>query len=243
MSKQDTIMSRMKDNYESRSRTYLTRRTPVIMRLDGKAFHTYTKNLNKPFDDDFMQDMAETAKFLCSEITGTKCAYVQSDEISLLITDYDSLYTEAWFDYQVQKMVSVSASLATGYFNKVRNDRHNRHWRYDFYSTLAFFDARVFNIPKEEVANYFYARQKDATKNSISMLAQSLYEHSELQHKKSDELQEMCFQKGVNWNDLDTCKKRGTFIKKVPPTEGVRSKWCVVETPVKFEHSNFEEWL
>lgn len=239
MSKNCVIMQRMKNNYEHRSRTYLTRRTPVIIRLDGKAFHTYTKKLNKPFDEALMEDMKNTAIYLCQKIQGAKCAYVQSDEISILITDYDKLSTDAWFDYNIQKITSISASLATAKFNQLRfirnKDYNNELTRKAFNSKLgdkgydvdyvekqtsieetelALFDSRAFNIPQEEVSNYFLARQLDATKNSISMLAQSLYSHKELHKKNSSEMQEMCFQKGHNWNNLNFSKKRGSFIVK-----------------------------
>ena len=189
MSKNCVIMGRIKSNYESRSQTSLTRRVPVIMRIDGKAFHTYTKGLDKPFDKELMNDMDQTAIYLCSKIQGAKCAYVQSDEISILITDYDKLETDAWFDYNVQKMTSISASLATGIFNQLRLQKmvgnefdHSDKYLDSKYlnSNLANFDSRVFNIPKEEVANYFLARQKDAVKNSIASVAQHLYPHKEL---------------------------------------------------------------
>ncbi len=239
-------MKRMKEFYELRSQTYLTRRIPVIMRIDGKAFHTYTKNLDEPFDEGLIEDMQKTAIYLCKSIQGAKCAYVQSDEISILITDYDTLQTDAWFGYNVQKMTSISASLATSKFNQFRQirnflDKNNffkRMLQEDFNIinakgcfkhkgkviqkfqqevgdlVLANFDSRVFNCPKEEVSNYFLARQKDAVKNSISSLSQSLYSHSELNRKNSNQKQEMCFQKGHNWNDLHFSKKRGSFIVK-----------------------------
>ena len=213
-------MQRIKVNYESRSRNFLTRRVPVIMRLDGKAFHTYTRGLDKPFDEGLIEDMQQTAIHLCQNIQGAKCAYVQSDEISILITDYDTLTTDAWFDYNIQKMTSISASLATGKFNQLRYTRKASVYEEPYFEefireiVIANFDSRVFNIPKEEVANYFLARQKDAVKNSISMLAQSLYSHKELHLKNSNEMQEMCFQKGHNWNDLHWSKKRGSFIIK-----------------------------
>ncbi len=249
MSKNDPIMQRMKDFYETRSRTFLTRRIPVIMRLDGKAFHTYTRGLDKPFDEGLIEDMQKTAIYLCQNIQGAKCAYVQSDEISILITDFDKLQTDAWFDYNVQKMTSIGASLATGIFNKLRYTRlgaevlektntvtqemvSNYEERLNI---LANFDCRVSNYPKEEVPNYFYARQRDAVKNSVAMLAQSLYSPTELKNKNQSDMQEMCFQKGYNWNDLDFTKKRGSFIIKNTYVDGfsVRSKWEVVETPMK----------
>ena len=276
-----TIMNRMKDSYEVRARHYLTRRIPVIMRLDGKAFHNYTKGLNKPFDEGLIEDMQKTAIYLCEQIQGAKCAYTQSDEISILLTDYENLNTEAWFNYEVQKMTSVSASLATGIFNQLRLARKcsiQSELQIPVISieeintcNLANFDSRVFSIPKDDVANYFLARQLDAEKNSISMLAQSLYSHKELHGKHGGEMQEMCFQKGHNWNDLHFSKKRGSFIIKntywndelidedenyiktstithkktyeISKDIKIRTKWEVVETPIRFNESHFKQWL
>jgi tRNA(His) 5'-end guanylyltransferase len=223
MSKNCPINKRMKENYEIRSRSYLIRRTPVIIRLDGKAFHTYTRGLNRPFDDGLMEDMVSTTKYLCENIDGCKLGYTQSDEISLLLTDYDKLDTGAYFDYEIQKLVSITASMASAKFNQLRLIREynsDPHYGDGLNSKeinsvkLANFDSRAFNVPKEEVSNYFLARQRDAVKNSISMLAQSLYSHNELHKKNSSEMQEMCFQKDHNWNDLDSSKKRGSTIIK-----------------------------
>jgi tRNA(His) guanylyltransferase len=218
MSKHCKIMQRMKDNYESRQRHFLTRRIPLIIRLDGKAFHTYTKGLEKPFDTGLIEAMDATAIFLCEEIQGAQCAYVQSDEISILVTDYKEFNTGAWFDYNQSKVESVSASLATGKFNLLRvNQELGLIGKVDYIDSnfrIGFFDSRAFNIPKEEVSNYFLARQKDAVKNSIASLAQSLYSHKELEGKNESELQELSFQKGHNWNDLPFGQKRGRFILK-----------------------------
>ena len=216
----------MKTNYEHRNQTFLTRRTPVIMRIDGKAFHTYTRGLQKPFDEGLIEDMNNTAIYLCQQIQGSKIAFVQSDEISILITDYDRLETNAWFDYNVQKMTSIAASLATAKFNQLRLKRLIQHERsitnnielifenINSHFNLANFDCRVFNIPKEEIANYFLARQKDTVKNSIASVAQSLYSHKELEGKNGNEQQEMIFQKGINWNDFPVGHKRGRTIVK-----------------------------
>lgn len=256
----DNLNRRMKENYESRSKQFLTRRTPVIIRLDGKAFHTYTRGLNKPFDEGLIEDMEATTQYLCENIQGVKLGYCQSDEISLLLTDFDDLQTQAWFDYNVQKMTSISASMATAKFNELRLNRlktpknFDEVGQFDFsivkLNKLAFFDSRVFNIPEEEVSNYFLARQKDAVKNSIAMLAQSLYSHKELHKKNGNEMQEMCFQKGYNWNDLDYRKKRGCTIKKElkkfskeDGTLFVRGKWESVETPMVFNQKYFEDLL
>lgn len=234
MSDTTSLGKRIKENYEIRSRQSLTLRTPTIIRLDGKAFHTYTKGLNKPFDEGLIEDMQLTTAFLCSQIQGCKFGYTQSDEITLVLTDYDTLETSAWFDYSVQKMTSVAASLATAKFNQLRNLRviSVENIGGDLIEpevmvkkleniTLAFFDARVFQIPeKEEVVNCLVWRQRDAEKNSIAMLAQSLYSHKELFKKNGSDMQEMCFQKGHNWNDLHFSKKRGSFIAKVTYVNG-----------------------
>jgi len=113
MATKDSLGDRMKSFYEDRFRLQLPRRTNILIRIDGKAFHTYTKGLNRPYDTDLMDDMNETTKFLCENIQGAKMGYVQSDEISILITDYDDIDTQGWFDYNLQKMCSISASLAT----------------------------------------------------------------------------------------------------------------------------------
>lgn len=246
-----SIDDRMKDFYERRNRRFLTRRTPVIIRIDGKAFHTYTKGLKKPFDEGLIEDMQRTMLYLCKNIQGCKFGYVQSDEISLLLTDYDTLTTDAWFDYCQNKMESIAASMATGIFNQLRFQRYleegiSEHFnegvdlediRIDLvdicnympltgspYSNIANFDARAFNVPKDDVTNYFVWRQNDATKNSISMLAQSLYPHKELQGKNGDQMQEMCFQKGINWNNIPTSQKRGSACYKVRTKKDLSTK-------------------
>jgi len=222
----DDIGIRMKDYYESRNKCFLTRRTYTIIRIDGKAFHTYTRGLSRPFDDELMSDMDETAKFLCENIQGTKFAYVQSDEISLLLTDFDKLNTDAWFDGNTQKITSVSASLATGKFNQLRPGK------------LAFFDSRVFTIPNPvEVENYFIWRQQDAVRNSIQSTAQSLYSDKELKNKNTMQMQEMCFKKGVNWNDMLARYKRGRMIEKDvievnEPISRNKTGWIVTDPPI-----------
>lgn len=211
----DDLGKRMKEQYEVRTRTLLPRRTYTLIRLDGKAFHSFTKGMRKPYDEDLMSIMDKTTKILCEEIQGAKFGYVQSDEISILLTDFDNINTCAWFDGQVQKIVSVSSSIATANFNSLML---NKYWGYQNASTqkLAYFDSRVWTIPDPiEVENYFIWRQKDAVRNSIQMTAQSLYSHKELMGKSSNEQQEMIFQKGVNWNDMPDGFKRGRLIKKI----------------------------
>jgi tRNA(His) 5'-end guanylyltransferase len=208
--KADSLGDRMK-GYENISRNHLVRRVPVVIRLDGKAFHTLTRGMDRPFDDRLIKTMQETTQALVKNIEGCSFGYTQSDEISLLLTDYKNIETQAWFDYNVQKMTSVAASMCTAYFNGffVKNflDAGN--------GKVAFFDARAFNVPKDEVVNCFIWRQQDCTRNSIQMVGRAHFSHKELDHKSCDDIQEMLFsQKGINWNDTETFKKRGTCVYK-----------------------------
>lgn len=222
--KYDELGNRMKSNYESRTRVYLNRRSYVIIRIDGKCFKSYTRGLEKPFDSGLVEDMNVTAMHLCKSIQGAKLAYIQSDEISILITDFDTLTTDAWFNYAVDKMCSVSASIATSYFNKLRLLRFLKKESFNYHGELleqvqklkeANFDSRVFTIPsKTEVQNYFIWRQQDAVRNSISAVAQSLYSKEELKNKNTLMMQEMIFKKGQNWNNIEDGLKRGRLVTK-----------------------------
>ncbi len=235
--KRDDLGNRMKTFYEEIPKTKLMRRCPVICRIDGKAFHTFTRGFKRPFDDVLIKTMQETAKYLCENIQGCSLAYTQSDEISLLLIDYQRFETSAWFDYEIQKMCSISASMATMAFNRIFVESYNkwgsgRHSDYNpnedvdeflklekVYSKAfkngAMFDARVFNIPKEETCNYFYWRQLDASRNSIQMVGQANFSHKELQHKSCNDIQDMLMtQKGINWNDFPAYQKRGSCVVK-----------------------------
>lgn len=244
-----TLGDRMK-RYESVPKNYLMRRQPAIIRLDGKAFHSFTRGFVKPFDDYMIEAMQQTMLYLCKEIQGCVFGYTQSDEISLVICDYHKLDTDAWFGYNVQKMVSISASMATLKFNKVFSELVEGLYvsgdELDdiiggmpievYFDNLqdaahrgAIFDSRVFNVPIEEVNNYLLWRQRDATRNSIQGLAQSLYSHKQLEGISSKNLQNKMFtEKGVNWNDLPTHKKRGSCCIKV------FNSWIIDETPPIF---------
>lgn len=214
----DELGKRMKEQYEKRTRTFLPRRTYTIVRLDGKAFHTYTKRFKRPFDETFASIMDKTALKLLKEVQGCKLTYTQSDEISLLLTDFESIHTEAWFDGNIQKIASVSASIATAEFNRlvIHNEVSNfKPIGEVLHMPSAHFDARVFTIPDPtEVVNYFVWRQKDAVRNSISMTAQSLVSHKELHGKSQSDMQELIYQHGHNWNDMSPRFKRGGFAHK-----------------------------
>jgi tRNA(His) 5'-end guanylyltransferase len=224
----DQLGDRMKKYYEDRTRYLLPRRTYTIIRIDGKAFHTYTRGLKRPFDAGLIEDMDATACYLCKNIQGAKMGFVQSDEISILMTDFDKINTDAWFDGNIQKIASIAASLATAEFNRLRLNRFLTEKYESGITTItelwfknldtfkqATFDARVFTIPlEEEVLNYFIWRQQDTVRNSISSVAQFHYSYKELEFKSTSDMQEMIFQKGDNWNDYTAKLKRGRFIFK-----------------------------
>ena len=224
----DNLGTRMKEFYEQVPKFRLYRRTPVAIRIDGKAFHTFTRGFQKPFDEVLIKSMQETMKYLCENIQGCVLGYTQSDEITLILVDYKKLNSDAWFDYEIQKICSIAASMATMAFN--RSFRYNAEIEMAFTKdekykeTLlnaiikgAMFDARCFNIPREEVTNLIYWRQLDATRNSIQMVGQANFSHKELQNKTCNDIQDMLMlQKGINWNDFPTHQKRGSCcVRKV----------------------------
>ena len=218
-----TLYERMKENYEYPYNFRLTKRTPVIIRIDGKAFRTFTKHFGKPFDPILTHAMQLTMLELCKNIQGATFGYTQSDEISILLQDYENLETSAWFDYEVQKLSSVTASMATLYFNKFFKElvaqlslpgEKTHEARLNAAFNGALFDARCFNIPKEEVANYFICRQSDAVRNSVQMAGQACFKSNELNKKSINDILSMLLEKGVNWEDYRTCEKRGTACYK-----------------------------
>ena len=203
-----TIGERMKQNYEHRYKFKLPMRFPVIIRIDGKSFHTWTKKnkFTKPFDQNLIYYLNRTCGYTCEMIQGVQFAYLQSDEISFLIHNYKSIDQQAWFDNNIQKIVSVSASIFSSYFNYLLH--------VDGISNLAFFDSRVFILPEEEVCNYFIWRQQDWLRNSLQMYARQFYSHNELKNKCSAEIHEMLYEKGVNWANLSSELKNGRCIVK-----------------------------
>lgn len=234
MYQKDGLGNRMKEFYENVPKTRLIRRTPVAIRIDGRSFHTFTRGFKKPFDRLLMTSMQETMKYLCENIQGCVLGYTQSDEITLILVDYQKLTSSAWFDYEVQKICSISASMATLAFNKAfkKNvdsfiDDFFESWNgsddkekyvdtlYNAINKGAMFDARCFNIPKEEVCNLIYWRQLDATRNSIQMVGQANFSHKELQNKSCNDIQDMLMtQKGINWNNFAVDEKRGSCCVK-----------------------------
>ena len=209
-----SLGDRMK-KYERAFKFSLPQRMPVIIRIDGKAFHAYTRGIPS-FSQDLREVMDITVLELCEQIQGAQFAYVQSDEISILIHTYKRFTSQGWFDNGLQKITSVSAAIAAATFTA------NSGRFADSSSGLkpAYFDSRAFVLPESDVNNYFIWRQQDWHRNSVQMLARTLYSHKECYKKNNSELQEMCFQKGKNWNDLPLHDKRGRCIVKtswLPP--------------------------
>ena len=245
--KNDDLGTRMKEFYEQVPKFKLYRRTPVAIRIDGKAFHTFTRGFQKPFDEVLGNAMVETMKYLCTNIQGCVFGYTQSDEITLILVDYQTHETDAWFDYEIQKLCSVSASMATMAFNRFfLNELHDylynlprkdngELYKEDYQQSCiydsaidrgAMFDARCFNIPKEEVCNLIYWRQLDATRNSIQMVGQANFSHSELQGKSCNDIQDMLHeQKGINWNDYPIRWKRGVACRKIKDLDEYDNDW------------------
>lgn len=237
MSVNDELGKRMKEFYEQVPKTRLVRRMPVAIRIDGKAFHSFTKGFAKPFDEVLIKAMQRTMQYLCENIQGCVLGYHQSDEITLILIDYRKITSSAWFDYEVQKMCSISASMATMAFNKffaeevhkfdcaikrnpetdeLNKEQYNQFKVYQkALNKGAMFDARCFNIPKEEVCNLIYWRQLDATRNSIQMVGQANFSHKELQNKSCNQIQDMLMtERGINWNNFPVYQKRGSCCVK-----------------------------
>lgn len=233
----DKLGDRMK-NYEDRFRTYLPKRSYTLIRLDGKAFHTYTRGFDKPFDVDLINAMDNTAKVLCEKIQGAKIAYVQSDEITLLLEDFATIKTESYFDGNIQKITSITASIATAYFNDFM--KKNSPTKSE---NLAYFDSRCWSLSDPyEVENTFIWRQKDAVRNSIQLVAQSLFSSKQTFKKSQISLLNMIIEKGTDWNKFPNGLKQGRIvIKNVYPitvednneTKFIqRSRWDILEAPL-----------
>lgn len=202
----DNLGDRMKTLEALEAERYCMPRLPIMLRLDGKAFHSFTQGLKRPYDKTFSDSMIETTKQLVKE-TNAIVGYTQSDEISLVL--WDENHSELFFNGRIQKLCSVVASMCSVYFNQIKNQNGVHPHK------MAFFDCRVWAVPSlEEATNTLLWRELDATRNSISMAAQAHYSHKQLQNKNSSEMQEMLFAKGINWNDYPSFFKRGTFIQR-----------------------------
>lgn len=245
MSRKLTEFDKRMQNYKYTSDQSLMRRTPVIIQIDGMHFHTFTQGLDKPFDEVLVRSMQDTAKYLCENIQGCVLAHTQSDEINLLLIDYQRLDSQAWFDNRIQKLTSAAASLATLEFNRrfaervrimrtmVLHENHPDNSNEKTHETVKYlkkfgatkkgatFAACAFNLPQDEVTNFFYWRQQDAIRNSIQMVGQANFSHTELQHKSCEDIKQMLRDKSEAtggtikpWEDYPMFLQRGTCIIK-----------------------------
>ncbi len=196
------LPDRMK-KYEDAFRGYLPPRMPAILRIDGRAFHTLMRSASTPFDCEFAEVMDMVGLALMEEISTARFGYLQSDEISFLLIDYNKFDSQQWFGGNIQKIASVSASIAGSIFTR----------RWDS-TAQVFFDSRVFAIPERDVVNYFIWRQRDWERNSLQMLARKHYLHKDLYEKRESEIHEMLFKKGVNWDRLELKWKRGRIVNR-----------------------------
>ena len=196
----DELGRRFKREYEDALRLSLPRHSYNIVRIDGRGFHTFTANLERPYCRQLADALDQAALQLCREMIGCRLAFGQSDEYSFLLSDVEKEDSPLWFDGNVQKIVSVSASLFTGAFN-------------ESFQSVAAFDSRVIAIPKRsEVAKYFLWRQLDAEANSLNMLASAHYSHDELLRKSTAEKHDLLHAKGLNWAAQPSDFKRGRVV-------------------------------
>jgi tRNA(His) 5'-end guanylyltransferase len=215
----DSLGDRIK-RYEMVTRHYGTKKVPMMIRVDGKAFHTLTRGCDKPFDQKLINSMVESAVVVAENMQGFKLGYVQSDEATFLLTDYDDVKTSAWFDYNLNKLNSITAAMMTAAFNK----------SYDTpIDAMALFDARAFNVPKEDVVNAFLWRAKDWERNSLQMFARSVFSHKQLHKKNRADMHDMLHQEGKNWaTDLTPQQKNGTILYN--DGDGVKGEYSVKAT-------------
>jgi tRNA(His) 5'-end guanylyltransferase len=230
-----SLGDRMKEYEAVTTSATLTRRVPVLVRLDGKSFHTFSRKLESPYDEVFHECMTKTAMDLCKITQGAKFAYHFSDEISLLLTDYNTIDTESYFGYSLQKVVSVTAAACTAFFANACME-HGVSWCPPF----PMFDCRAFNVPCDDIVNYFLWRQQDCTRNSIQTLARTMFSHKQLMNKNTSEMQDMMMEKCVNWNKQTTRFKRGIAVSN----PGVTGWVADYETPIFSKDRDYiEQWV
>jgi len=217
------IGKRMK-KYEACTEYVLPKRIPVIVRVDGRAFHTITRRrFGKSWSREFVDQMIETAKTVIADMQGCNLCYSQSDEINFLLTDYKTINSEGWFGYDIRKIISISASLASSVFSRI-------------YGKNVCFDSRCFSLPQDEICNYFIWRQLDATRNAIQMAGREYFSHKQLHEKSCNNIQELLFQEyNINFNDYPPLRKRGFCI-----VNGEKD----LEIPIFTQDRNYiEKWV
>jgi tRNA(His) 5'-end guanylyltransferase len=234
-----SLGDRMK-GYESAIDHRVIRRSPTIIRLDGRAFHTFTRRylndvgVDMPFSNNMHECMLTTTKWLVANVQNCVLGYKQSDEISLLLNDWETLETQQWFDGKVQKIVSISASMATAAFN-VEAVNKGIIPNLEYIGNLATFDSRVFTLPFAEVCNYFVWRQQDIIRNSVQMLGHHHFSQKQLHAKTNDEVKEMLIsEKGIHWENSPTWAKYGAVVYRNPDVLSSSSRVIADTAPPLF---------
>lgn len=226
----------------------LPKKSYTILQLDGRAFHTFTKGMEEPFDDRLIESMNAVAIAVLTEVSNAKFAYVQSDEINILVTDFDTETTQAYFSNRIQKVTSISSSVASATMSRLYPEKN-----------LALFDARFFAVPDKHAAEEFFLwRQVDAIKNSIQSVGQSVFTEKELFQKKGTDIKEMLKEAGIPWEAFSLEKRQGRIVKKeeqeavisyvhkrtlkTHTVNAITSSWVASEAP-SFSETNFLEEL
>ena len=192
--------------YEAVSHQTATGRTPLMIRVDGRAFHTFTRGMDRPFDQAFISAMVSSAADVAMHMQGFKLGYVQSDEATFCITDYDRIESQGWFDYDLHKITSITAALMSV--------RFNHHLRTDAFPV---FDCRAFSVPANDVVNAFLWRAKDWERNSLQMYARAHFSHKQLHGQNRQAMHDMLHAAGKNWTrDLDPQLRNGTYLVAGP---------------------------
>lgn len=192
--------------YEAVTHHTATARTPLMIRVDGRAFHTFTRGMDRPFDESLIGSMVGAAKCVAEDMQGFKAAYIQSDEATFCVTDYDNIETQGWFDYDLSKIISISSALMTANFIRLLGT-----------DKMPVFDSRAFSIPQNDVVNAFVWRAKDWERNSLQMYSRAHFSHKELQGKNRADMHEMLHKMGKNWTtDLPDRQRNGTFLVATP---------------------------
>ena len=204
--------------YEAVTHHTATGRMPLMVRVDGRAFHTFTRGMGRPFDQKLTNAMVGAAKCVADEMQGFKAAYIQSDEATFCITDYDRTESQGWFDYDLSKVISISATLMTAHFIRLLGTEKT-----------PVFDSRAFSIPATDVVNAFLWRAKDWERNSLQMYCRAHFSHKELHGKKRMEMHNLLHEAGKNWTtDLTNQQKNGTFL--VSTDCGIKQRHDILPT-------------
>jgi len=235
---------------EASAGNLLPPRMPAVLRVDGRAFHTFTRGFDSPFDGIIEACMDRVATALCEEIGTARLAYGQSDEVSVLLVDYANLGTEQWFGGRRSKMESTAASIATAAFNEALheawlsslNPDRSRFLRSKLFR--AHFDARVFPVPTDDAINYFFWRQRDAVRNSVLTAGQASLPRRQMHGMKCDDVKVALAELGRPWEELPVRRQRGFAVARAPSSR-TTSAWTIDREPPVFgeDRAYVGRWL